>query len=123
MSLFDRAKMDIEQITSDPDGWTEEVQFIAPTGETTTIRCIKSKIHLGVDSDGNAINSRRGHISFSEKFLNDANYPLRTNGEVNLRRHRVKLKDSTGAVNDWIIREWFPDETVGLITCMLVDYE
>ena len=124
MNLIDQAKADIEQITSNLNEFAVEIIFTSPTEQTATISGLHTKIHLGVDTDGLAVNSKKSHISFSEKFLIDASYPVRnSSGEVNLRNHRVAVKDSPGNLKNYTVKEIFPDETIGLITCMLDDFE
>ena len=124
MNLYEQAKALIEQITSNSDEFGVELKFTAPSGETATIKGIHSKIHLAVSTDGLPVNSKQAHISFSEKFLTEQNYPVRnTNGEVNLKNHRINVKDSTGIEKKYQMQQWFPDETIGLISCMIEDYE
>jgi len=124
MSLIQRAKADIERITSNQNEFGVEMVLTAPTSETITVTGLHTKINLGVDTDGQMVNSKKAHISVSEKFLTDAGYPVRDgNGEVNLRSHKVSVNDSTGSAKEYVITEWFPNETVGLITCLLGDYE
>jgi hypothetical protein len=36
--------------------------------------------------------------------------------------HLVNVKDSTGNLRNYVIMENFPDETLGMITCILGDY-
>jgi hypothetical protein len=123
MGLYEQAKKDIEQITSNTNEWAEVITFIAPDLTTATITGLRSKIHLGVDTDGAMVNSRKTHISFSEKFLTDAGYPVRNDaGEVNIIAHRVNVKDSTGTIKKYVVQNIFPDETVGLIACTLEDF-
>ncbi len=124
MGLIAQAKKDIEKITSNSNEWAVSMTFIAPDSKTATINGIHSKHHLGVDTDGNMVSSKKAHVSFSEKFLLDANYQVRNlTGEVSLINHRVSVKDSTGEIKNYIISSSFPDETIGLICCILEDYE
>ncbi len=124
MGLRDRAKSDIENITSNSStGFGIEMTFTSPDNKTATITGIHSKHHLGIDTDGNAVNSEKAHVSFSEKFLIDALYPVRNAaGEVDLVNHRVSVKDSTGIVKEYVMQSIFPNETVGLITCIIQAY-
>lgn len=122
MSFYDLAKADIEQITSNSDEWSRPVTFTSLTGETIQVNCIHTKHHLGIDTDGNRVNSKNAHISVSEKHLVDEGYPVRnTAGEVSLYLHKVSVADSTGIVKNYKITENYPDETVGLIVCILSD--
>jgi len=70
------------------------------------------------------VNTKNAHISFSEQQLIDALYPYRNTGdEVALFNHKIDVKDSTGNIKNYVIREWFPDETIGVILCILGDFE
>jgi hypothetical protein len=123
MSLLDAAKADIEQITSDPDGFTRPMTFIAPSGENAAVRGLYSEHHLSVDNEGRPVNSKNAHVSVAEKVLTDLNYPVRINGEVNLSKHLVRVTvNAQGNQIVYGIREWFPSRTVGLITCLLESY-
>ncbi len=124
MGFYDQVKKDIEQITSNTDEWAVVITFISPDSVTATITGLRSKIHLGVDTDGAAVNSRKAHISFSEKFLIDAGYPVRNDaGEVAIVGHRVNVADSTGVIKKYVIQNVYPDETIGLIPCTLEDFK
>ena len=71
MSLYEQAQRDIEQITSNSNEWGKTLIFVAPNSQTATIIGVHTKHHLGVDTDGNMVNSKKAHISFSEKFLTE----------------------------------------------------
>lgn len=127
MGLLDIAKRDIEQITSDLTGFAAVITLTDPgTSEQATVNGLHTKHHLSIDTDGNQVNTKNAHISFSEANLILANalYPIRNaNAEVDLQNHRVDVKDSTGVSKQYVIRQWFPDETIGLIVCILGDHE
>jgi hypothetical protein len=123
MSLRDRAKADIEQITANTAEFAIEMTWTAPTAETCTVNGLHTRHHLAVDTDGNPVNSRKAHVSVSEKYFTDAGYPIRTsNGDVNLDGHIVVVNDSNGTPRSYQIQEWFPNEDIGLITCILTEY-
>jgi len=122
MGLIDQAKEDIAQITSNLDDFGVEIKLTAPDGTDKTITGLHTKIHLGVSTEGTLVNSRKAHISFSE--VNMTGYPLRNSrGEVDLRNHNMEVKDSTGITKKYTISQFFPDETIGLIVCIVEDYE
>ncbi len=126
MGLREQAKADIEQITSNADEWGIEIVLTAPDpgNETVTITGLHVKHYISIDTDGNFVNAKNAQITFSEKFLTDAAYPVRNaNNEVVLKGHKADVKDSTGVLRHYVIREWFPDETIGLIRCILGDFE
>jgi hypothetical protein len=124
MGLLDIARKDIALITSDLSGFGESVALENPQTQEIEITGLHSKHHLGIDTDGARVNSKNAHISFSEQNVIDAGLTIRNNsGEVNLKGWKVRCKDSTGYVKLYVIREWFPSETTGLIVCILDDFE
>ncbi|MBL4810566.1 MAG: hypothetical protein JKY43_10980 [Phycisphaerales bacterium] len=123
MGLIDQAKKDIEQITSNLSDFGVQLTLTAPGSEIASVIGIHAKHHTGFDAEGFPVNSKIASVAISEQFLLDQGYPTRINGEVNLKKHIVKAKDSTGIEQIYVIREFFPDETIGLIVCILGDYE
>jgi hypothetical protein len=121
MSLVQRAINDIKAITSNKSDWAVGITLVSPTAETITTTGLFTKHHLGVDTDGNIVNSKNTHISISEENL--AGYPVRNlKGEVALRGHLATVKDSTGTSKTYKIEQSLPDETIGLIVMILGDY-
>lgn len=124
MSLIAQAKADIERITANLGEFGVSMTFTSPLDVEATVTGLHTKHHLGVDTTGNIVNSRNAHISVSEKHLTDADYPVRNaSGDVALVGHRVAVKDSTGITKNYVITQCMPDETVGLLLCILGDYE
>ena len=124
MGLIQQATDDWQRFSSDTDLFGTSIDFEAPTSETATVVGIATKHNIGIDTEGNLINTKNAHISIAEKLLTDAGYPVRdTNGEVSLKGHRVDYVDSTGISKKHVIQQSFPDETVGMIVCILEDFE
>lgn len=124
MGLIEQIQQDIRQITTDIDGFGVEMRLIAPDATEIALQGLFTKHHMGYDDEGKMVNTKNAHASFSEDILVDASYPYRDfSGEVHLEDHRVVVKDSTRNDKEYIIREWYPDETIGLIVCILGDYE
>ncbi len=122
--LTDRAKSDWKKFSSDLDGWGTTINFEAPTAETADIVGLASKHHISVDSEGNPMNAKNAHISVSEELLVAAGYPTRNaKAEVDLIGHRIDYVDSTGVLKMYRVQQNFADETIGLITCILEDFE
>ena len=125
MGLIEQAQQDLIDITTDLNGFGLSIILTAPNLQVVNIVGIHHKHHLGIDTDGNAVNSKKSHCAISEKSILTANslYPIRNaNGEVNLRGHKLSVIDSTQIVKNYIIKEWFPDESLGLIVVILGDY-
>lgn len=127
MGLMEQTRIDAAAITANAaSGFGVELSFVAPNGQTATINGIHTKHHLGINTDGNMVNAKKAHICFSEDVLLFANpgYPVRNSkSEVMLVNHRISVTDSTRVVKEYVIREWYPDEAIGVITCILGDYE
>jgi len=121
MNLNDLAKADILTITSNQaTGWGKTLAFLAPTGETAEIVGLHTKVRLQFDTLGNYVNTKKAHISFSESLLTDLGYPVRNDaGQVSLVGHLVTAIDSTGTSVQYVVNEWYPDETIGLIVCVI----
>ncbi|MDD5013660.1 MAG: hypothetical protein PHW73_00980 [Atribacterota bacterium] len=103
--------------------WDGRILVTINSNTSLTIQGIYAKHHNSIATDGTPVNSKLTRISFAESSLILANYPVRnTNGEVSMLRHKIDFVDSTGILKHYIIKETFPDETVGVITCILGDY-
>ena len=123
MNLYDTAKKDIEDITTNKAEWGKDATFTAPTAETETVAVIHNKHHTGFNELGERVNSLYGSVAVSESILNANGYPIRNaNGDVYLQRHLIDVKDSTGVVQNYVAREWYEDETIGLIIIILGRY-
>lgn len=98
--------------------------FKAPGVDPVTINGRFTKITLpNEEPEGTKAVNLQAHVSFSEKFLTDMNYPLRNaDGKVHMEGHLVTATDSTGTAETYVIRTWEPDETLGLIICMLGEF-
>lgn len=123
MGLIDQIKKDSESVTMNLNGWGVSQDWKSPTNQQVTIVGLHIKHHMSYDSDGNLINSKNASVTFSEKAMLDVGYNIRVGGEVNLDKHKVSVKDSTGNVYNYMVKTWLPDETIGLITCILSAYE
>ena len=106
-------------------GFEEEIQLTNPSGFSINIKGIHSKHWLQHDTDGNLINGKNAHITICEQEVNALGYVTRNQrtGNIDLQNHKVNVQDSTGIVKNYIINEWLPSETFGLIICILGDFK
>lgn len=106
-------------------GFEESITITTPSADkTVSLTGLATKHFINFDSDGLPINSKNVHICINENDLVAENYPVRNaKTEIALLNHIVTYPDSTGVVKKYIIRENFPDETLGLIVCILNDYK
>jgi hypothetical protein len=123
--IIDMAKADIERITGDLGGFGKSMTFtnLATPPVTITVTGTTARHHQSFDTDGVKVSSRNIHVSVSEKQFTDQSYPVRNaSGDVALQGHRVAVADSTGVVKNYVVREQYPDETIGLIVLILWTY-
>lgn len=125
MSLIEQAKKDIERITTDRKGFGVDIRLIAPSGQEVNVVGRSNNIHLSVNPvSGEVVNSRNASVSISEAVLTKLGYPVRnTSGEVSLKKHIVFTKDSSGRMGQFVVKEWYQDQTVGLIVMILGSHE
>ena len=123
MSLINAAKRDIKQVTSNLNEWALDVELITPIGDTVSIKGVHTKHHIGLDSDGIPVNAKTSSLAFSEDNLPVGISIRNAKSEVVLKNWKCNVIDSTGIVKNYVIREWFPDEMIGLIVCILGDFE
>jgi hypothetical protein len=97
MSLA-RAKYDWLRFSTN-GGFEVVATLTPPSGLPLLVKGLGFKHHTSIDTDGVPINSKNAHISFIESYLTDLEYTVRdTNGDINLRNHRVSFADSSGVV-------------------------
>lgn len=106
-------------------GFEETISLSNPDGSASiSLTGFATKHHINFDSDGLPINSKNAHVTIDENYLLDNDYPVRNSkGEVSLMKHRISVPDSTGVVRNYVVKENFPDETLGLIVLILGDFK
>lgn len=114
-------------ITGDPNGFNVSVLLTAITGETATVYAPGNNIGRKMDSGmGIVVNVKNSNVVVHENNILAANpdYPVRNDdGEVSMIGHLVSYVDNSGVTFDYIVQENIPDQTVGLITLLLGDYD
>ena len=118
MGIMELVKRDTANIVGNLEGFGVSMVFTNGT-VTKTLTGTTSSHFLKVDPDtGQAMRGRNVHVTVSMTALTDAAYPFRNgNNEVALVGHRVTVEGVT-----LIIREVWPDETFGIIVCILGDF-
>jgi len=115
---IDQMRRDLRQFSQ--SSISVDLTFTPPSGDPVTIIGFGTAHHLNFDpATGRPINSKNAHCSFSEKLLTDAGYPVRVNDEVRMTKHQVLFEDSAGIERKYLINKTFPDETFGMIVCIL----
>ncbi len=124
MGLLDQAKKDLAAVFGNTGDFSIPLILVKPDKTEINIIGLHTKHHLGVDTDGDTVESRTSHVSFTENQVTDQGESIRNEaGQVDLEAWLVKAKDSTGTLVTYAFQKRFPDETFGLITCILEDYK
>ena len=123
MSLIKRAQEDWRRLSSDLNGFGVAIIFESPTGEIVTVNGLHTKHSVQWDESGMKVNVPNAHISVSEKLLIEQYYPVRNDeNKVDLKRHKVSVMDSNDMMQTYMIDEAWPDQTVGMIVCILGNF-
>lgn len=121
--LLRKARLDARKIMAGE--FSEQILLSTPDNSLViSTDGLASKHHINFDTDGLPVNSKNAHICLDENDLVNKGYNVRdSQAEVDLINHRIDVKDSTGLNRQYVIKETFPDETLGMITCILGDFE
>ena len=121
--MLTRARNDIKNIV-EKGRFQEDIILTHPSGApVVNITGIHTKHWIQYDGEGNQYNGKNAHITISEKTLVDLGYPTRNQktGNIDLKNHKVSVKDSSNVVKKYVITQVNPTETFGLIICILGD--
>lgn len=120
--ILQAARNDAKKILAS-GGFEEDITLSTPDGGLTiSTKGLATKHHINFEMEG-PVNSKNAHICIDESDITDKNYIVRnSDGEVNLLSHKVQVSDNTGEIKKYLIKEHFPNETLGLIICVLEDF-
>lgn len=120
--ILDLARRDAAMITN-AGGFDVDITF-KESGGDVVVKGTSSKHHLAYDETGQRVSSKNAEVTVNEADLIAAGITVRnTTGEVDLRRKVISVADSTGNQKTYVVRERFPDETLGIIVLILGDYK
>ncbi len=119
MGILERARRDWGKLSQRFS--TDLITLTAPTGETVSVKGIQTRHNIGIDTDGQLVQSANAHVTIAESLLVD--YPVRnTANVVAMYGHKVTFNDNRGVLRYYSVTEIFPDESVGMITLILGDF-
>ena len=124
-STLNKAIRDWERFSSS-GGFEVEFTLNPPPSFDTDflVKGIQTNHRILVDTDEQIGNSKFVAISISEALLVAISYPIRNaESEVSMLKHRVSFVDSAGTNRTYEITEQYPDETTGMLTFLLKDFE
>lgn len=122
-SLLDLAKRDSKFFVT-KGGFQESIELTTKSRDmSVSLNGWATKHHISFDTDGNQVNSKNVHCTIDENELISLGYPTRNaRNEIDFLKHFVSFKDSSDILRNYIVKEQFPDETLGLIVLILGDY-
>lgn len=123
-SLFDIVKRDAKQFINS-GGYEVAIQVTTPDNSLTINITGWAVKHSGsFDSDGNQVNTKNVKATVDEAVLTANGITVRNfKNEVSLLNYKVNFADSSGLLKNYVVRENFPDENLGLIVLILGDYK
>lgn len=123
MSLAERVILDTQRITSNSNEFATPATFISPGGQTIEVLGIKKIHHTALDDMGSVINAKQAAISVAETQFTDQGHSIRNSkGVVSILDYKVYLTASNGDVQSYKVQSTYPDETFGVITCILTQH-
>lgn len=122
MSLLDIAREDYRNILKDVNEWSVPIVFTSKNNVTANVVGHGMTHNITYGTDGQVVNGKNTHVTIVEKDLTDLGYPTRnTRGVVSMSEHTVSFIDTNGVNNFYLVSQYFPDETLGTIVCILTD--
>lgn len=123
MSILSLARADWERFSQSAFDLDVIFRVSYETGaETATIKALFAEISQPIETDGNWVIADIARLTFSENLLKTENpaYPIRnTGGLVAMNQQKITVTNSAGIILDLVIKNAYPDSTVGMITCDL----
>jgi hypothetical protein len=120
---LERARNDWKRLVT-TGGFEIDINLM-PKGQNNeySIKGLFSKHHVSLNSEGLQVNGENIRITIIEADLVALGYPYRNNlDKVSMFNHFATFTDSSGLLKTYKIKEVYPDETVGVITCILSNY-
>jgi len=121
-SIIKAAKADAK-IYVTKGGFESLIKISTPSGNmSVNATGYATKHHINWTPDGLQINTKNAHVCIDEKELFEKGYPVRNNNqEISLTGHKIDVADSSEIIKNYVVKENFPDETLGLIVLILGD--
>jgi len=126
MSILDQARLDLEQISGNLNDFGVSITItpIDTEIDPVTVPGFNTKHYTGFNLDGVRVSTKTASVAISENQFVNIGFVIRNaNNEVEMKNFLVSVFDSTGFTRNYIVRESYPDESLGLIVLILGDYE
>lgn len=122
--LLNIARQDAAKIINS-GGFEEDIILTNPQGVSKEVKGLHTKHWINYDTQGLQVNSKNAHILINEEELIEKGFETRNliSKNVDLRKWKVSVPDSSIMIKQYLISETYPSETFGLIVCILKDYD
>lgn len=124
MSLTERAKMDMQSITSNTRDWGVTATLTDLTGETATVVVLHTRHNTAYTPEGELVNVPTASVAISDVKVLEANPDysyLNSSGEITYMGHSLNVADAAGNVKNYVVSENYPDEKLGMTILILQD--
>lgn len=126
MSLRALAEADLQNILEDQaTGFGYGITIINPNEDPLTMKGYTQDISQTIDTDtGQIVSGRLASVSLRESTLIQNNFSMPVGVvDQSLKPWIIKFNDINGAAYTFKIVEANPDRTLGVITCLLEEYQ
>lgn len=125
MNITEQARKDFETFLTDSDnGFAENITIKAKDMTTLNLSAYCTGHRNGFDTEGNPINVQQVSITLSERVLSSNSYPyLNADNQCDLDGHNVIIPSAVGSPVEYRIEQWYHDQEIGAIVCMLGWYK
>jgi Fe-S cluster assembly iron-binding protein IscA len=113
MSLIERAKIDVKTITANSNEFAVDLVLTSGLNEVLAAKGLHTDHHLAINDMNERVNVQQASVVIHESILVDYTYK-NSDSEITFNNHRCEMNGVK-----FIVREWYPDKTVGLITLIL----
>jgi hypothetical protein len=125
MGILDLARKDLDLFMSSARNFSVKITITNPsTGQSAELIGLHSKHWFKVDYEsGIVVDTRNAHVSITTAELIRQYFDFyNSKNEIYIKGFIIKVADSSGIEKEYKITAQFPDETTGVIVCMLGDY-
>lgn len=119
--ILKQARADAARIAS-AGGFQVDAVLKTPDGtHTVNVKGLGTGTWMAMDdlASGKVINTSSNSFNIPTQQLIDANYPYLKDGRPYLKDHKIIVSDGAGMAGTFTITEQHPNNTLGLIICIL----
>jgi hypothetical protein len=122
MSLTERSRKDMQTITSKATDFAVPATFTDLAGEIAEVNVLHTKHNTAYTPEGVETNVRISSIAVANEKIEEANLIYsytNAKNDVTYLGHSVTVADASGITRSYVVRENYPDETLGMTVLIL----